>query len=166
VPQAPLRPFQAAHRSFSQEGRVGRGPAEAAGGLQRVLEAHRGVPPVEHDCGARQHLALQPPQPGIAVAQHGRGRVRVDARPGERLAERLGRAGTVKLSDRERDKAHNAGRAHRRSRHAGNAGHFGPGLEGAGLGGSVLGGGDVITAEMEEVADLVVRGEETLGVPG
>jgi hypothetical protein len=30
------------------------------------------VPPVQHDCGARQRLALQPPQPGIAVAQHRR----------------------------------------------------------------------------------------------
>jgi hypothetical protein len=66
------------------------------------------------------------------------------------------------LLERGRDKARNAGQAHGRSRHAGNAGHFGPGLEGAGSGGSVLGGGEVIAAEMEEVADLVVGGEEAL----
>ena len=90
VPQAPLRTLQAANRLVG-EARVGRARAEAAGRLQRVLEAHRGVPPVEHDRGVRQHLALQPPQPGIAVAQHRRGRVRAHARRGERLPERLGR---------------------------------------------------------------------------
>src|SRR5271165_4919270 len=42
--------------------------AKTAGRLQRVLETHRGMPPVEHDRGVRQRLALQPPQTGIAVA--------------------------------------------------------------------------------------------------
>jgi hypothetical protein len=73
------------------EGRVGRARAEAAGRLQRVLEAHGGVPPVQHDRGTRQRLALQPPQPGIAVAQHRRRRVRPHPGRGERLPERLGR---------------------------------------------------------------------------
>ena len=66
------------------------GRAKAAGGLQRVLEAHRGMPPVEHDRGVRQRLALQPPQPGIAVAQHRRRRVRRHAGHCERLLERVG----------------------------------------------------------------------------
>jgi hypothetical protein len=70
------------------------------------------------------------------------------------------------LLERGRDKARNAGQAHGRSRHAGNAGHFGPGLEGTGSGGSVLGGRNVITAEVEEGADLVAGGEEAVGVPG
>jgi glyoxylase-like metal-dependent hydrolase (beta-lactamase superfamily II) len=56
-----------------------------------VLEAHRGMPPVEHDDGLRQRLALQPPQPGIAVAQHYRRRVRLHASRGERLLECVGR---------------------------------------------------------------------------
>ena len=84
--------------------------------------------------------------------------------PGHTTLSRRG--GTVKLLERGRDKARNAGQAHWRSRHAGNAGHFGPGLEGAGPGGSVLGGGEVIATKMEEVVDLVVRGEETLRVSG
>jgi putative transposase len=29
--------------------------------VQRVLEAHRGMPPIEHHRGVRQRLALQPP---------------------------------------------------------------------------------------------------------
>ena len=70
------------------------------------------------------------------------------------------------MLERGRDKARNAGQAHGRSRHAGNAGHFGPGLEGTGPSGSVLGGGEVIAAEVEEVADLVVGGEEALRLPG
>jgi len=65
MPQAPLRTFQSANRLVGQV-RVGR--AQAAGRLQRVLKAYRGMPPVEHDRGVRQRLALQPPQPGIAVA--------------------------------------------------------------------------------------------------
>ena len=56
---------------------VGRARAKAAGRLQRVLEAHRGVPPVEHDRALRQRLVLQPPQPSIAVAQYRRRRIRL-----------------------------------------------------------------------------------------
>jgi len=70
---------------------VGRVHAEAVSCLQRVLKAHSRMPPVQHDRGTRQRLTLQPPQPGIAVAQHHRGRVRTPARRGERLPERLGR---------------------------------------------------------------------------
>ena len=57
-----------------------------------MLEPHRGVPPVQHGRGVRQHLALQPPEPSIAVAQHGRGRVRGHACCGERLPQGLGRS--------------------------------------------------------------------------
>jgi hypothetical protein len=70
---------------------VGRARAEAAGRLQRVLEAHRGMPPVKHDSGLRQRFALQPPQPGIAVAQYGCRRVRLHAGHGKGLLERVGR---------------------------------------------------------------------------
>ena len=35
--------------------------AKAASGLQGVFEAHRGVPPVQHNCGFWQRLALQAP---------------------------------------------------------------------------------------------------------
>ena len=90
VPQAPLRTLQSANRRVGQ-GRVGRASAKAAGRLQRVLEAHRGVPPVEHDHGLRQRLVLQPPQPGIAVAQHRRRRVRLHTSRGKRLLERVRR---------------------------------------------------------------------------
>jgi hypothetical protein len=78
TPQTPLRTLQVARCS------LGEGRLEAVGGLQCVLEPHGGVPPVEHRCGARQHLAPRPPQPGIAVAQHGRGRAYRHARYGER----------------------------------------------------------------------------------
>ena len=67
VPQAPLRTLQAANRLCGQV-RVGRACAEAASRLQRMLEAHRSMPPVQYDHGPRQRFALQPPQPGIAVA--------------------------------------------------------------------------------------------------
>src|SRR3954469_9790539 len=56
----------------------------------RVLEAYSGVPPIQHDRGTRQRLALQPPQPGITVAQHGRRCVRTHPDRGKRLPERLG----------------------------------------------------------------------------
>jgi hypothetical protein len=76
--------------------RIGQASAKTAGRLQRVLEAHRDVPPVEHDRGMGQRLALQPPQPGIAIAQHRRRRVRMYSGHGERLLERIGRnRGTV-----------------------------------------------------------------------
>src|SRR4051812_31171171 len=50
--------------------------------------------------------------------------------------------------------------------HARHAGDLGPGLEGLGPGGSVLGGGAVIAAEVEQVIDLVVSGEEALSLAG
>ena len=43
---------------------------------------------------------------------------------------------------------------------------FGPDLELLGPGSSVLGGSDVIAAEMEEVVDLIVGGEEPLRLAG
>src|SRR6476646_2489063 len=48
---------------------------------------------------------------------------------------------------------------------SGHAGDLGPGLKGLGPGGSIQIGGDVVAAEMEEVVDLVVSGEETLCLP-
>jgi hypothetical protein len=45
------------------------GCAKATGGLQRVFEACRSMPPIPHDCGVRQRFALRPLQPGIAVIQ-------------------------------------------------------------------------------------------------
>jgi len=56
-----------------------------------VLEAHGGVPPIQHRRGVRQDLALQLPEAGIAVAQHRRRRLRAHTRRGERPPERLGR---------------------------------------------------------------------------
>jgi len=90
VPQAPLRPPQAPDRHVG-EARLGRARAEATGGLQGVLEAHGGVPPIQHRRGVRQDIALQLPEAGIAVAQHRRRRLRAHARRGERPPERLGR---------------------------------------------------------------------------
>jgi len=43
------------------------------------------VPPVQHDRGTGQRLVLQSPQPGIAVAQHRRRRVRVHSGGGYTL---------------------------------------------------------------------------------
>jgi hypothetical protein len=95
MPQAPLRTLQSANHSVGQ-GRVGRSRAKATGSPQRVLEAHRGMPPVEHDSGFRQRLTLHPPQPGVAVTQHRGRRVRLHACRGKRLLERFGRdRGTV-----------------------------------------------------------------------
>src|ERR1019366_3010608 len=48
MPQAPLRTLQSANCLVGQV-RVGR--AKAAGRLQRVLKANRGMPPVKHDRG-------------------------------------------------------------------------------------------------------------------
>jgi hypothetical protein len=45
-------------------------------------------------------------------------------------------------------------------------GDLGPDREGSRAGASVLGGGDVIATEVEEVVDLVVRGEEPLCLTG
>ena len=63
------------------------------------------------------------------------------------------------------DKAHE-GRSHKRLCPSGHAGDLGPGLESLGSGGSILGGGAVIAAEVEQVADLVVGREEALGLAG
>ena len=60
MPKAPLRTLQCANRLGGQ---VCVSHAKAASGLQCVFEAHRGEPPIQHDCGIRQRLALQPPQP-------------------------------------------------------------------------------------------------------
>ena len=49
---------------------------------------------------------------------------------------------------------------------SGHAADLGPGLKGLGPGGSILIGGDVVAAEMKEVVDLVVSGEETLCLAG
>ena len=87
MPQAPFRALQSANR-FGRQLCVGR--AKTASGLQRVFEAYRDMPPIQDDCGVRQRLALQPPQPGIAVAQHCRRRVRRYAHHRERLFERAG----------------------------------------------------------------------------
>ena len=55
-----------------------------------MFEAYRGVPPIQHDGGIRQCLALQPPQPDVAVAQHRRRGIRRHAGHCERLLERAG----------------------------------------------------------------------------
>src|SRR5215211_7822715 len=58
------------------------------------------------------------------------------------------------------------GRPHERLCPGGHAADRGPGLEGLGPGGSILDGGEVIAAEVEEVVDLVVSGEKPLGLTG
>jgi hypothetical protein len=83
VPAAELRRLarrernRAAAARMQGEGHISRAHPEAAGRLQRVLEADRGVPPVQRERGTRRHLALQLPQPGIAVAY----------RPAQKLTE-------------------------------------------------------------------------------
>ena len=47
---------------------------------------------------------------------------------------------------------------------SGHAGDLSPGLESLGPGSSVLGSGAVITAEVEQVVDLVVSGEKALNL--
>src|SRR4051812_34084699 len=47
---------------------------------------------------------------------------------------------------------------------SGHAGDRGPGLEGLGSGGPILAGGEVIAAEVEEIVDPVMGGEEALGL--
>src|SRR3954470_15521746 len=71
--------------------------------------------------------------------------------------------GTVNLIGSGRDKAHK-GRSHERLCPSGHAGDLGPGLKGLGPGGSILGGREVIAAEVEQVVDPVVGGEEALGL--
>ena len=71
--------------------------------------------------------------------------------------------GTVNLIGSGRDKAHE-GWVYQRLYPSGHAGDLGPGLEGLGPGGSILGGRAVIAAEVEEIVDLIVSGEEALGL--
>ena len=59
-----------------------------------------------------------------------------------------------------------AGRSHEGLCPSGPAGDLGPGLEGLGPGGSILAGGAVIAAEVEEVGNLIVSGEEALSLAG
>src|SRR5918997_847251 len=80
-------------------------------------------------------------------------------------ANALSGMGTVDLSGWD---AFAAGRRglRRRLRGGRDAAHLGPRLEGARPGGAIPDGGDVVAAEMEEVADLVVGREEALRLPG
>ena len=64
-----------------------------------------------------------------------------------------------------RDKAHE-GRSHEGLCPSGHAGDLSPSLEGLGSGGSILGGGAVIAAEVEEIGNLIVCGEEALNLTG
>jgi hypothetical protein len=73
--------------------------------------------------------------------------------------------GTVNLIGSGRDTAHE-GRSHEGLCPSGHAGDRGPGLEGLGSGGPILAGCDVIAAEVEEIVDPVVGGEEALGLAG
>jgi hypothetical protein len=66
-----------------------------------MLEAHGDVPPVPHQRGLRQRLALQRPQPGMTIAQHRRRRVRVHSGSTERLRERFGRGRLVVAGEGE-----------------------------------------------------------------
>ena len=49
---------------------------------------------------------------------------------------------------------------------SGDAGDLGPNLKGLGPGSPILGGRHVMAAEVEEVVEPVVRGEEALRLPG
>ena len=70
---------------------------------------------------------------------------------------------TVNLIGSGRDKAPER-RSHERLCPSGHAGDRGPGLKGLGPGGAILTGGAVIAAEVEQVVDLIVSGEEALGL--
>src|SRR3954470_10297940 len=74
-------------------------------------------------------------------------------------------AGTVNLIGSGRDTAQE-GRSHEGLCPSGHAGDRGPGLKGLGPGGSIRAGGAVIAAEVEEIVDPVVGGEEALGLAG
>jgi hypothetical protein len=52
------------------------------------------------------------------------------------------------------------------SRRDGNTGDLGPGPERLSPGGAIPGGEEAMATEVEEVVDLVVGGEETLGLSG
>ena len=73
------------------------------------------------------------------------------------------RKSTVNLIGSGRDKAHE-GRSHEGLCPSGHASDLGPGLEGLGPGGSILGGRAVIAAKVEQVVDLIVSGEEALSL--
>ena len=51
-------------------------------------------------------------------------------------------------------------------RRSGEAGDLGPSLKGLGAVGPILGGRHLMAAEVEEVVDSVVGGEEALGLAG
>jgi hypothetical protein len=59
-----------------------------------------------------------------------------------------------------------SGWAHGSLCQSGNPGDLGPGLEGLGPGGSIVRGGKVIAAEVEEIVDPVMSREKTLCLPG
>src|SRR5215203_4134276 len=80
------------------------------------------------------------------------------------VRSRCGR-GTVNLIGSDRDTAHE-GRSHEGLCPSGHAGDLGPGLEGLGSGGSILDGREVIAAEVEQVVDPIVGGEEALSLAG
>jgi hypothetical protein len=74
--------------------------------------------------------------------------------------------GIVNLIDCGRADTHRSDQTHGSLCQSDNPGDLGPGLEGLGPCGSILGGGKVIAAEVEEVVDLIMGREETLGLPG
>ena len=65
--------------------------------------------------------------------------------------------GNVNLFGYGRNKAHGADEAHPWSCHAGSTCHLGPGLEGLGPYGSILMGGEVIAAQVEEQLCSLLR---------
>src|SRR4051794_13672034 len=120
-----------------------------------------------------RRLALIVEAARLPIPREGRAEPQLEAERDRVVAgfERIGdvarqmRQGTVNLIGSGRDTAHE-GRSHERLCPSGHAGDLGPGLEGLGSGGSILGGGAVIAAEVEQVVDLVVSGEEALGLAG
>ena len=72
--------------------------------------------------------------------------------------------GTVNLIDCGRAGTRRSGQTRGWLCQSDNPGHLGPPLESLGPGGSILRGGKVIAAEVKEVVDLSVGGEETLSL--
>jgi hypothetical protein len=70
------------------------------------------------------------------------------------------------LSDRERNETSGRSQTFRWLCRLGNAGDFGPELEGIGSGGSILVSGKVVAAEMKEVVDPVMGRQKALCLPG
>jgi hypothetical protein len=133
------------------KGRI-RPPARSAaqiGAGKRLWSSSRKTWPA----ATRLSVALRPPwlQPAItaAIVRH------VPASEG-----------TAKLLGHGRIDTRNSGWTHGSLCQSGNPSDLGPGPEGLGPGGSILGGGKVIAAEVKEVVDLIVGGEETLSLPG